>query len=508
MCFYFIMFRSQTIFSTLRISLLAMATLCSASQALHSQTWSNTNSTYPPSSATQNWATGSNWGGGVAPTITSSAIISNGGSAIIDSSVVANTVLLGNSANASLSHKLLIASGGSLTVNSTSTSAFRLFNTAGTHLVEVASGGSLTVNGTMDIGSSTGLVGSSSTFINAGTVRSSALAVKKQAVFQMTGGTLNVVTSPSVFGGSGSTAANEGQFVQTGGAFTGTSIQLSAGGTYQISGGSSSMSSSTSGLLFSGANATSSGGTIKIVGSGASGVSFGGLRYLNTFDQDKAKWAFAVDNSAGHITKINMVASGNAGGNLRAGSLDVSLSGGVLLSGTNKLDLIEAPSILATSNFINAADYTSGTAKLWVQGITDSTRDTLHVTLNSGASMGSIDVGASGNLTLGTSASFGYVSFSNASTPFTLGLGIVGGTLSNFTAALTAAGVIWTAGTNGYSVDLLLNPTVSGGNYFAWDFAPIDGAMNLTSLGVIPEPSTYALLLLAGLGLAAMRRRR
>jgi hypothetical protein len=219
-------------------------------------------------------------------------------------------------------------------------------------------------------------------------------------------------------------------------------------------------------------------------------------------------WKFTLDNGANHITKVNFTTNGNAAGSVRRGTLDVGLSGGILLSGNSSLTLIEGPTISTATNFTNAADYTSGTAKLWVQSITDSTRDTLNVTLNSTVLEGSLDFANPIALTFASSA-YGYINLTNTNLtqPFTLGLDISGGTLGNFTNALTAAGINWTAGTGGYDVNLILNPTLSGGTVFAWDLQSIDGAMGVAGIGVIPEPSTWALLSASLMILIVLRRR-
>jgi hypothetical protein len=246
-----------------------------------------------------------------------------------------------------------------------------------------------------------------------------------------------------------------------------------------------------------------------VSGGGSQSIDFGGLRYQTTDDQNKATWGFTLDNSTNHITKVNLIANGSAGGSVRRGTLDVGLSGGVLLTGGSSFVLIEGPTISAATNFLNAADYTSGTAKLWVQSITDSTRDTLNVVLNSAADKGNLDFAAPIALTF-TSAAYGYIDLlnTNLSQPFTLGLDISGGTLSNFTTALTAAGVTWEAGSGSYEVYLTLTPGTSGGTNFAWDLQDIDGAMGIAGIGIIPEPATWMLLAGSLMIVMVFRRRR
>ncbi len=298
--------------------------------------------------------------------------------------------------------------------------------------------------------------------------------------------------------------------VQSGGTVKGVNsgmLTLGESGTYRISGGSLSMASTTQGLYVNGGAGTGN-RVFHVDGSGASSIDFGGLRYQAAQDQTSMVWRFTADNGTNHITRINFVNNGNAAGSVRRGTLDVGLSGGILLTGTNTLTLMEGPTISSSTNFTNAADYTSGTAKLWVQSITDSTRDTLNVSLNSAVLKGSINFSAPIELTF-SSAAYGYINLSNVnlSQPFTLGLSIAGGTLANFTNALTAAGINWSTGTQGYSVNILLNPAVSGGSSFAWDLQTIDSAMGVTGVGLVPEPSTWTLMA-AGLTVLIVFRTR
>jgi len=53
------------------------------------------------------------------------------------------------------------------------------------------------------------------------------------------------------------------------------------------------------------------------------------------------------------------------------------------------------------------------------------------------------------------------------------------------TNALTEAGITWQQGLGNYNLHIVLNPRVSGGNYFAWDFSDIDESMGLQGLKVI-----------------------
>lgn len=472
------------------------------------QTWSNTNATYPPGE-TQNWTTGTNWSTGAEPATASTPTINGQGYALINSTV--NTVAsFGVLGVGNVNRGLYIANGGTLITTGT----FRLNNTHGNTTVEVASGGALSIGSTihMNGGGSTPAFGRLTT-AGQTTVNGQA-RVETQTQLYITGGnfTSNQVGNTALFIGlAGSTNPNQGLVVQTGGNFTTTSsgwIQMSPGGTYQISGGNMSVgSNSTLAMYFNGANATSLGSAFRVVGSGAQSINFGGLRYQTTDDQNKAVWGFNLDNSGNHITKLNFLGNGNAGGAFRRGTLEVRLEGGIMLSGTNSFVLLEAPFISTTSNYTNSADYTGGTAKLWTQGIVDSTRDQLTVTLNTSASKGGLDFLGTQSLSFAP-ANYGFVELANINLDQTLelSLDVTGGTLAQFTDALTSAGIVWSAGGGGYDVVLTLNPSISGGSRFSWDLASIDPSMGVqaVALGAVPEPSTWGFLAIALVGAACL----
>jgi len=487
------------------IGLLALAAVPASAQS-----WTNTSATYPPE-ASQNWNIGTNWSGGSVPSgVTSPTMTVNNGFALINSAVpnVSGFTINGTGSG---SRGLYIDNGGSLTFTG---GDLIVGSTAGTGSLTVASGGSLTLapNRHLYLGGAGNV-----SLTTAGELSISGFAqVDNQDTLNITGGNFTSTRTTNaafLIGTTGSAGTNLGTVVQSGGNLTTAStgfLDLKPGGTFEISGGTTNIGSASSlALAFNSANATSSGGTLRVVGGGSQGINFGGLRYISTSDADKATWGFTLDNSATHITKVNLITNGNAGGNVRRGTLDVGLSGGVLLTGGSSFVLIEGPDILTGTNFLNAADYTTGTAKLWVQSITNSTRDTLNVALNSAADKGNLDFSAPIALSF-ASAAYGYIDLlnTNLSQPFTLGLDISGGTLSNFTAALTAAGVTWAAGSGSYEVYLTLNPSTSGGTNFAWDLQDIDGAMGISGIAVIPEPSTWMLLAGSLTIVMVFRRRR
>jgi autotransporter-associated beta strand protein len=470
------------LFSRKKILLLG-SVMMSLAELSWSQIWSNNSTTYPPG-GTQNWTTASNWSTGVVPATASTPTINGQGYALINSTV--NTLAtFGVLGTGEVSRGLYIASGGALTTTGT----FRLANTNGNTTVEVASGGTLTIGSNLLMNQGTGAFGRLTT---AGqTTVNGQTRVETQTQLYITGGnfTSNQASNTALFVGlAGSTNANQGLVVQSGGNFTTTStgwLQLSPGGTYQISGGNMTVGSNSSlAMYFNGANATSLGGTFRVVGSGAQTINFGGLRYQTVSDQTKATWGFTLDNSANHISKLNFLGNGNAGGYYRLGTLDVQLQGGVLLSGTNSFVLLEAPSVTTLSNYTNSADYTGATAKLWTQGLVDSTRDQITVSLT-GAGAGTLNYTGVNSLTQNGTA-YGYVNLGNVtmSEPMTVYLKTSGGTLSNFTTALTNAGVTWSSSSGEYDLALTLSPSTSGGTYFAYDLAKIDAGMTITGLAV------------------------
>lgn len=486
------------------IGLLALAAV-----PAFAQSWTNNSTTFPPT-AGQNWNIGTNWSGGSVPSgVTSPTMTVNNGFALINSAVpnVSGFTINGTGSG---SRGLYIDNGGSLAFTG---GDLIVTSTAGNASVTVNSGGSLTLAPSRHL--YLGGAGNVSLTTAGEMAVSGFVQVDNQDTFNITGGNFTstrVTNAAFLVGTTGAAGTNLGTVVQSGGNLTTSStgyMDLKPGGTFEISGGTTNIGSASSlALAFNSANATSSGGTLRVVGGGSQGINFGGLRYITTSDADKATWGFTLDNSSTHITKVNLITNGNAGGNVRRGTLDVGLNGGVLLSGGSSFVLIEGPDILAGTNFINAVDYTAGTAKLWVQSITNSTRDTLNVGLNSAADKGNFDFNAPIALSF-ASAAFGYIDLlnTNLSQPFTLGLAVSGGTLANFTNALTAAGITWSAGTGGYDVNLTVNPATSGGSYFAWDLQDIDAAMGIDGIAVIPEPSTWVMLAFGLTALVVLRRR-
>ncbi len=448
--------------------------------------WTNTDSTYPPG-ATQSWDVPANWGGAL-PATGSGITITNSGAALLSSTQSMGTIIIGNSAAGG---SLYIGGTGDLSFSDTGNTTFRLYNT-GPVRAEVASGGKLTVGGAITLGSGS----ASAKFVSAGTVSAKYVQVSGGGTYNMTGGSLTATQTYA------SVNPVNGTFQQSGGAVSssGGALQLGATGVYEISGGSISMGSGT-GLYFSGATA-SSGGTIRVVGSSASNISFGGLRYVAANDGNNAKYSFVLDNAANHITPITLINNGNSGAVLRTGAtLEVGLNGGVLLSGTNTFTILTRPSGTDTA-------WGSGPGALWTDS-TGTTKNTLKVSLAAGADKGTLDATGSGSVSFGAS-NYGYVDLThvNLAQPLELLVDVTGGTLSNFTTALTNAGVTWAANSGAYDLKLTLDPTVSGGTKFAWDLGKIDAAMQMQSIAIIPEPASFGLIAMGAAALMLRRRHR
>ncbi len=456
---------------------MALALLFGGTTASHASAWSNTSKVVSPA---QDWSIGTNWVSSAIPGPADFANVSTGGVAVISSNVSILTLLLGNS---TAGGSIYIESGGSFSVTSSAANGVRLGISGPSFLTVESSGTFSAPNNTIAVGSA----GAMATVNSAGVVSSSAVAMQNTSVYNMTGGTLTTV--------SGVSLANSA-FNQSSGTVTANSIQISTGSVYRITGGSVSGGNTSSGLYF-GATGTI-GGTIQVVGSGATGITFGGLRNPGTANTQT--WSFILDNGANHITPVTFTNNGQAGQGMRGGTLSVGLQGGVLLSATNSYTLIKAAST------INSADYSTLPGPLWTESLANSSKD-VQITL-AGASLGSLDTSTSTPLTF-AAAGYGHVDLTNTnlSQPLTLGLDVTGGTLSNFTTALTAAGISWSNGSGAYDLILNLNPSISGGTNFAWDFSSIDAGMQLQGLAVIPEPSTFAALL-SGLGILLVFRRR
>ncbi len=218
----------------------------------------------------------------------------------------------------------------------------------------------------------------------------------------------------------------------------------------------------------------------RVVGSDITAINID--RFLNWHNAGTSVREFILDNGSNHITTIQASLSQPLTGELRVG-----LRGGVMLSGVNSFHLLEAAS------FSGSWGTTPG--GLWTTDIANDingTRDAVRVTLNNSDNKGTLSRG--GGVTFASSA-YGYVALSGVALnePLKLHLDITGGTLANLTDALTAAGIIWQAGSGGYDLMLTLDPATSGATYFAWDFGPIDGAMSLQGLQIVPKGTVVSI---------------
>jgi fibronectin-binding autotransporter adhesin len=434
-------------------------------------TFSNNSTTNPPG-ASQAWSIASNWSGGV-PVDGDFANIFRSGS------LAAYALLDTASANISTvsvnyGSVLQVASGGVLNMRNTDGRVLIGNNAASTMVIEA--GG--TVQCLSALSNSTVVainIFNNSTLTTAGTINHLTTQTTAGSTMNLTGGNVTLYrTSDSILTG--------GTLNQTGGNISATPIIVVSTGTYRISGGSVTTTSTASGLYFKSANATA-GGTLQVVGSNAT-INFGSFRNDITAASGNVTptFSYILDNSAAHISTVNFAANGITGATLRTNAkLNVGLNGGVLLSGTNQYTIISRVSGTDTA-------WQSGPGPLWTDSTVSTnatTKAQIKIALNGSADQGGLNYrGANSQDFTGTAQ--GYLDLSNvdATQPMTMYLNVSGGTLSNFTNALTSAGVTWGNATGDYNVMLTLNPSTSGSNYFAFDLASIDAGMTVNSLAV------------------------
>lgn len=489
----------------------ASITFLSAINSFSAQ-WVGTNTLYPPGSS-QEWQVGTNWQVGSPPPAGEFVLI--GQNTNPNQPVVAylNTATNAVQSVANLygSH-FVIGSSGVLNLQTTEGRVeIGKFGAAST--LTVMEGGQI-IGGTNraievwqdDLLQTAGIISHRALVIKSG----NATAGTTGGTVNMTGGSLTLNQSYSDIS-IGESSGTGGLFHQSGGTISAASMVITTG-QFRISGGTISLPGS--GAV--GANALhfgptteqvgTTGGSIQVVGSAGS-MSFAGYRNDNNIaGRIRPTFSFILNNSAGHISKINLAANGSSGATLRDNAkLEVGLAGGVLLSGTNAFTLIDRA---ATGNGDTA--WSSGPNALWTDTTNNvASKELITIGLNVAQDKGNLD-GSGFNPTISFAASnLGYVDLLNMSTAFKLGLDVTGGDLNNFTNALTAAGIVWNAGSGGvYEVELNFDPTVSGGNYFAWDLSTIDSNMGIQGLAVIPEPSAALLFSGALFALAFSRRRR
>lgn len=309
--------------------------------------------------------------------------------------------------------------------------------------------------------------------------------------YLLQGGTLNIT--------KGFIVASSSSFIQSGGTLNfgvaGGFLAPNAGtGLYEISGGTLNVGSAS---VNASIDIGSASGTFRVKGSAATLTA----RNIGGSNVATNKIEFRLDNSAAHISTLNGSAGFTSFG--RRGNLVVSLNGGVLLAGASQFDVIKVDGF--SGNDFNSRPVAA--TGLWTAGTVnnvDGTKDVERITLAN--NKGTV---AFGNAMSFAASNYGHVSLTGVPLPDPLlvSLDLTGGTVANVTNALTAAGISWALGSGVYEVVLTLNPAVSGGTRFAWDFSSIDPAMTVqgVSLSAVPEPASIAMFMIPA---AMMLRRR
>lgn len=363
----------------------------------------------------------------------------------------------------------------------------------------VASAVRVTANGILNIGTSGGLTaagiqfdGGNGTVNQAGTASVSTLTTTGSTgnIYNLSGGSLDITTSLTL-GNGGLINQTGGELILSGGSTNNYLGNSGGSSTYQISGGS---------LDAAGVNRIILGwfsvGTFRVIGSGATSIKLPYFYVYNTATANADAFIeFDLDNGANHITAITATGTFK-----EAGNLAVNLRGGVLLSDNASFDLVNSANAITGS-------YGTGPDALWTTGLTNSNK-TLTASLAASENKGTLDPNGTDTLSFAPAA-LGYVNLwgINPSNPLNILLDVTGGTLSNFTDALTDAGITWAAGSGIYDVQLTLDPSVSGSKYFAWDLSQVDPNMKVSGLSIlIPEPATLGLVLLGGVLMLGRRR--
>jgi len=305
--------------------------------------------------------------------------------------------------------------------------------------------------------------------------------------YLLQGGTLNIT--------KGFIVASSSSFIQSGGTLNfgvaGGFLAPNAGtGLYEISGGTLNVGSAS---VNASIDIGSASGTFRVKGSAATLTA----RNIGGSNVATNKIEFRLDNSAAHISTI--VGYSSFG---RRGNLAVSLDGGVLLAGASQFDVIKVDGF-SGNDFFSRPVAATGLLSAGTVNNVDGTKDVERITLEN--NKGTV---AFGNAMSFAASNYGHVSLTGVpANPLLVSLDLTGGTLANVTNALTAAGISWALGSGDYEVALTLNPAVSGGTRFAWDFSSIDPAMTVqgVSLSAVPEPASIAMFMIPA---AMMLRRR
>lgn len=296
-----------------------------------------------------------------------------------------------------------------------------------------------------------------------------------QADYLLSGGAL---TCKGASGGCAwlgtETSSGNGNFVQTGGtAVFSNEVYIghwaNSTGTVEVSGGSFAMKN----LSYPGYGAGAQ-GIFRVRGSGATSVQVVGPKS----GSGAAHTQFILDKGAAHITPVY----GTASAYDRFGALSVGLEGGVLLSATNRYQL------LSSEEFNSGTNYIRFPTPLWTTALdlnVDGTRDAIRVTLDATQKAADLSLGAPRSATFAPSAC-GYVTVANVDTNalqqgFAAWLDVdaatYGKTPQDLVNDLVAAGYTNSCLATEAPYDIVAvipKADVANGNlYFAWDFRDV-----------------------------------
>lgn len=423
--------------------------------------WTNLDTTWPPGPS-QEWSIGSNWSAPSTPPVAGNSVrpLTAGlNQSILVNSTVTNLYLIYMNNGV----RVYIGANGVVSNFTYTGKALAVGEPWGT---PVSSNAYLYVAPGGRVHLSPVVIDYGSTAETEGTWTGNRIDIYKEGILKITGGTMTLTNSIDLYNGT---------VLQSGGAVATPALNikaLSSNTVYEISGGSINANHAQA-LCTSYGGAMAGPFTFRVIGAGATGISFTGLRYAQAADPGYTTWAFVLDRVAPHITKVNITTSNYSGPVLRTGSnLDVSLRGGVLLSGTNTFTLIQRISGTDTA-------WGTGPGALWTDSTTGN-KSAIRVTLAGAADKGSLDCSLNTSTSF-TATAYGYLDLTNVDTgkPLEIALELGAGTLGDLTAALDDAGIAWRTSRPGADIVLTLDSSVSGDKYFAWDLSSIAGDLTI-----------------------------